>query len=50
MSQIFLPVWGAVSNLIVAAGSPEDVAEVEDSHTGRYLKPMLIKAGRMAAE
>jgi len=34
----------------VAAGTPEDVAEMEESHTGRYLRPMLVKAGRMAAE
>ncbi|WP_136442739.1 excinuclease ABC subunit UvrA [Pacificoceanicola onchidii] len=34
---------------VVAQGSPEQVAEVEGSHTGRYLKPML-KAGKVAAE
>jgi len=36
--------------LLVAEGTPEVVAEVEASHTGRYLRPMLVKAGRMAAE
>jgi len=25
----------------VATGTPEEVAEVAESHTGRYLKPML---------
>jgi excinuclease ABC subunit A len=33
----------------VATGTPEDVAKVEVSHTGRYLAGML-KTGRMAAE
>jgi len=33
----------------VATGTPEDVAKVEASHTGRYLAGML-KSGRMAAE
>jgi excinuclease ABC subunit A len=44
------PEGGDGGGLIVAAGTPEDVAEAEDSHTGRYLRPMLVKAGRMAAE
>jgi excinuclease ABC subunit A len=44
------PEGGDGGGRIVAAGTPEDVAEVEDSHTGRYLRPMLVKAGRMAAE
>jgi excinuclease ABC subunit A len=44
------PEGGDGGGLIVAAGTPEDVAETEDSHTGRYLRPMLVKAGRMAAE
>ncbi|WP_429670573.1 hypothetical protein, partial [Acinetobacter baumannii] len=26
---------------IIAEGTPEQVAEVEISHTGRFLKPML---------
>jgi excinuclease ABC subunit A len=33
----------------VATGTPEDVAKVERSHTGRYLIPML-NAGKVAAE
>jgi excinuclease ABC subunit A len=43
------PEGGDGGGRIVAAGTPEDVAEVEESHTGRYLRPMLVKAGRMAA-
>jgi excinuclease ABC subunit A len=44
------PEGGDGGGYIVAAGTPEDVAENEASHTGRYLRPMLVKAGRMAAE
>jgi len=44
------PEGGDGGGRVVAAGTPEDVAEVEESHTGRYLRPMLVKAGRMAAE
>ena len=43
------PEGGDGGGEIVATGTPEDVAEVERSHTGRYLVPML-KAGRVAAE
>ncbi|MFC3614929.1 excinuclease ABC subunit UvrA [Lutimaribacter marinistellae] len=35
------PEGGDGGGEIVAIGTPEDVAEVERSHTGRYLKPML---------
>jgi excinuclease ABC subunit A len=35
--------------MIVATGTPEDVARVEASHTGRYLAPML-KPRKVAAE
>ncbi len=44
------PEGGDGGGEIVAAGTPEDVAEVAASHTGRYLRPMLAKAGRIAAE
>jgi len=44
------PEGGDGGGRIVAEGTPEDVAEVEESHTGRFLRPMLVKAGRMAAE
>ncbi|WP_417247747.1 excinuclease ABC subunit UvrA [Celeribacter sp.] len=37
------PEGGDGGGEIVATGTPEEVAEVEASHTGRYLKPMLAK-------
>ncbi|MCG7518439.1 excinuclease ABC subunit UvrA [Ruegeria sp. Ofav3-42] len=43
------PEGGDGGGQIVATGTPEDVAEVERSHTGRYLKQMLDGA-RVAAE
>ena len=43
------PEGGDGGGRIVATGTPEEVAEVERSHTGRYLKDML-KARRVAAE
>jgi excinuclease ABC subunit A len=35
------PEGGDGGGTIVAAGTPEEVVEVEASHTGRYLKPIL---------
>ncbi len=43
------PEGGDGGGLIVATGTPEDVAKVTESHTGRYLGPML-KARGVAAE
>ncbi|MBN9886529.1 excinuclease ABC subunit UvrA [Salipiger abyssi] len=43
------PEGGDGGGEIVATGTPEEVAAVERSHTGHYLKPMLA-AGRVAAE
>jgi excinuclease ABC subunit A len=43
------PEGGDGGGEVVAIGTPEHVAEVEASHTGRYLKPML-QARRVAAE
>ena len=43
------PEGGDGGGRIVATGTPEQVAKVADSHTGRYLAPML-KARRVAAE
>ncbi len=37
------PEGGDGGGTIVATGTPEEVAEIERSHTGRYLKPMLGK-------
>ena len=35
------PEGGSGGGLIVAEGSPEHVATVDASHTGRYLRPLL---------
>ena len=35
------PEGGSGGGLVVAEGTPEDVAQVEASHTGRYLAPLL---------
>ena len=43
------PEGGDGGGEIVAVGTPEEVAEVERSHTGRYLKEMLA-ARKVAAE
>jgi excinuclease ABC subunit A len=37
------PEGGTRGGTVVAAGSPEDVAEIEASHTGRYLRPVITK-------
>ncbi|MEM1130619.1 MAG: excinuclease ABC subunit A, partial [Pseudomonadota bacterium] len=44
------PEGGDGGGTIVAEGTPEDVAEIAESHTGRYLKPMLTAAKKVAAE
>ena len=45
------PEGGDGGGEIVATGTPEQVAEVERSHTGYYLKPMLKPGkGAVAAE
>ena len=44
------PEGGDGGGQIMATGTPEDVAEIQGSHTGRYLLPMLNKAKRIAAE
>jgi excinuclease ABC subunit A len=43
------PEGGERGGTVVAAGTPEDVARNEASHTGRYLKPILERAGTMGA-
>jgi excinuclease ABC subunit A len=43
------PEGGDAGGRVVAAGTPEQVAQVKDSHTGRYLAPLLPKAARRAA-
>ncbi|CAM4030029.1 uvrABC system protein A [Geobacillus stearothermophilus ATCC 7953] len=45
------PEGGDRGGQIVAVGTPEEVAEVEASHTGRYLKPILERdRARMQAK
>ncbi len=44
------PEGGDGGGTVVATGTPEQVAETLDSHTGRYLKPMLDAARKVAAE
>jgi len=34
---------------VVATGTPEDVAEVEGSYTGRFLTPLLAKSSSKRA-
>ncbi|KIT17241.1 excinuclease ABC subunit UvrA [Jannaschia aquimarina] len=43
------PEGGDGGGTVVATGTPEQITEVEGSHTGRYLKPML-EARKIAAE
>lgn len=43
------PEGGDGGGEIIATGTPENVAEIETSHTGQYLRPMLAKAGTEAA-
>ena len=42
------PEGGAAGGLVVASGSPEEVAKVEGSHTGQALAPLLAGKGRQA--
>ena len=43
------PEGGSRGGTIVATGTPEDVARVEASHTGRYLRPILAPRLRRKA-
>ena len=44
------PEGGDGGGRVVATGTPEEVAEVAESYTGKYLKPMLEKRRAVAAE
>ncbi len=44
------PEGGDGGGQVVATGTPEQVAEVAESYTGKYLKPMLEKRTKVAAE
>ncbi len=37
------PEGGNEGGKVIASGTPEEVAEVEASYTGQYLKPILLK-------
>ena len=40
------PEGGAAGGQVIAMGTPEQVAQVEASHTGRYLRPLLAAGDR----
>ncbi|TML33576.1 MAG: excinuclease ABC subunit A, partial [Actinobacteria bacterium] len=42
------PAGGHRGGTVVAAGTPEELAEVPDSHTGQYLRPVLGLTGAAA--
>ncbi len=44
------PEGGEGGGRVVATGTPEDVAAVPESHTGRFLAPLLARARQAAAE
>jgi excinuclease ABC subunit A len=44
------PEGGDGGGTIVATGTPEEIAAVAASHTGHYLKDILVARGRVAAE
>jgi len=44
------PEGGDGGGRIVAEGTPEDVAAIDESYTGKYLRPMLRASGKVAAE
>jgi excinuclease ABC subunit A len=43
------PEGGEAGGRVVAEGTPEQVAAVKESHTGRFLGPLLPQAARRAA-
>jgi excinuclease ABC subunit A len=43
------PEGGEQGGIIVAQGTPEEVVEVEGSHTGHFLRKALIPKGRAKA-
>jgi excinuclease ABC subunit A len=43
------PEAGEAGGRVVAQGTPEDVAAVEESHTARYLRPLLAQAAAALA-
>jgi excinuclease ABC subunit A len=43
------PEAGPHGGRVVAQGTPEQVAEIESSHTGRYLRPLLVQPAAATA-
>ena len=43
------PEGGSGGGLVIAEGTPEHVAQVEESHTGRYLRPVLERTARTSS-
>ncbi|WP_313953586.1 excinuclease ABC subunit UvrA [Accumulibacter sp.] len=43
------PEGGAGGGRILACGTPEQIAKVQDSHSGRFLKPLLVRQALPAA-
>jgi len=43
------PEGGAGGGRVLATGTPEQVAEVESSHTGRYLRQVLERGRQSSA-
>ena len=43
------PEGGEDGGEVIATGTPEDVAEVEESHTGQYLRQVLRQPAAAAA-
>ena len=44
------PEGGDGGGQVIATGTPEEVAEVADSYTGQYLKPVLIRDTKRTKE
>ena len=40
------PEGGSGGGRVVAEGTPEEIAEIEESHTGRFLAPVLARSAR----
>ena len=43
------PEGGEAGGEVIAAGTPEDVADVADSHTGQFLREVLAEPAAAAA-
>jgi excinuclease ABC subunit A len=43
------PEGGEAGGEIVASGTPEEVAAVDESYTGQFLRPLLERAAAVAA-